>query len=85
MPIIAAITSAKIRKPDQDRQRHADEIDLHLRHQPRQHAEPELNNRPNTRNGAASCMPILKAAAKARVASAATSPLHGISPGANSV
>jgi hypothetical protein len=37
-----------------------------------------LKTRPNTRNGAESWMPILKAAAKARVASAAMSPL-GIS------
>ena len=40
-----------------------------------------LKTRPNTRNGADNCMPILKAAAKARVASAATSPLGISSPG----
>ncbi len=28
----------------QDRQRHADKIDLHLRHQPRQHAEPDVED-----------------------------------------
>src|ERR1700687_3130144 len=28
----------------QNRQRHADEIDLHLRHQPRQHPEPDIEN-----------------------------------------
>jgi hypothetical protein len=40
-----------------------------------------LNTRPKTRNGADSCRPILKAAANARVASAATSPLASVSPG----
>src|SRR5271165_620325 len=28
----------------ENRERHADEIDLHLRHQPRQHAEPEVED-----------------------------------------
>src|SRR5258708_17301913 len=42
---------------------------------------PILKTRPKTRNGADSCMPILKAAANARVASAATSPLGTSSPG----
>src|SRR6478672_9009451 len=65
----------------QDRQRHADEIDLHLRHQRASTPSPILKTRPNTRNGAESCMPILKAAAKARVASAATSPVGSASPG----
>src|SRR5712691_1199516 len=33
-------------KADQDRQRDADEEHLHLRHQPRQHAEPEVEQQP---------------------------------------
>src|SRR5471032_2811561 len=33
-------------KAGQNRQRHADEIDLHLRHQPRQHAEPDIEDQP---------------------------------------
>jgi len=40
-----------------------------------------LNTSPNTRNGADSCRPIRNAAAKARVASEATSPLAIVSPG----
>src|SRR6202021_3482053 len=28
----------------ENRQRHADEIDLHLRHQPRQHAKPDIED-----------------------------------------
>src|ERR1700742_1816981 len=31
-------------KAREDRQRHADKIDLHLRHQPRQHAKPDVEN-----------------------------------------
>ena len=58
-----------------------DEEHLHLRHQPRQHAERQLNTRPNTRNGAESWMPTRNASAIVRVTSAATSETIGTSPG----
>src|SRR5580692_2130993 len=34
----------KDKEAGENRQRHADEIDLHLRHQPRQHAEPDVED-----------------------------------------
>ena len=46
---------------------------------------PILNRSPNIRNGADSCTPMRKAPATVLVTRAATSPVAGTSPGANSV
>ena len=81
--IIAPSTSSRMKEPDQDRHRQADEEHLHLRHQPRQHTKAQVEQQPEHDERRRELDADAERRSMMRVVRAATSPITGISPGAN--